>query len=253
MGLIGSLAGKAAGAIIKNVALETAVNTGLVDKTEKILEKQTEKIAGKIKPKKEGKDKFKEKQDKLISKNPDNCHFWLKEFQDSYVSHSKVHDTSEYIIYDQNMNELYHSKTIRQDKRQIIKLYSWGGKAEIEITQRKFAFRNPLAFEGQPSDYEVQVHGKKLGLVKSQRGYVNMEVCFNGWKMKGNVFGTDIIEDSNGKIVAEFTEMGNISKGVYTLIDFSNPSDYAVIIALALIRNVFIKGYRKKTQCSYNG
>jgi len=253
MGLIGNLAGKAAGAIIKNVAIETAVNTGLVDKTEKMLEKQTEIIASKIKPKKEGKDRFKEKQDKLMSKNPDNCHFWFKEFQDSYVSHSRVHDTSVYKIYDQNMIELYHTEAIRHDKRQIIKLYSWGGKPEIEITQRKIALRNPLAFEALSTDYEIQVHGKKLGVVKSQRGYGNLEVCFNGWKMKGNVFGTDIIEDTEGKIVAEFTEMGNISKGVYTLIDFSNPSDYAVIIALALIRNVFIKGYRKKAQYSYNG
>ena len=93
-------------------------------------------------------------------------------------------------IYDENQALRFTVKGKRLSSKRQLEVYDSGGKHLGILKEKLFAFRGLLSLEASPIDFTVELHGKKLGKIKSKGGIVNrkFKIGFNGWQIKGNVF-----------------------------------------------------------------
>ena len=174
--------------------------------------------------------------EKLLSKNPDNCHLimtkkrvdkggWDTDFR------------SVFHIADMNDKIKYQAIGSNENFLQRIVLFDSDSNNVGEVIEQPFAIRNPLFKESNPADYTIKIGGQKVGEIKTTRGKffeinerVNLD--FVDWNVQRSVGGDITITDHEENTVGEITE-GHF--GGITGFDFSNPKDEVLMILIELV------------------
>ena len=211
-----------------------------------LLDKTAKSIAEKSKNKAEK--KFRSYRGKLLSKNPDNRHFWMKEDQQtSGLLFPK--EKSNYLFYDKSENLKYTAKGNDSNKLQYICLYDMNNHKVAEASEKRLALRNPFSLrkEAYPIDYDITIAGKNLGRLCSVAsfGTQKLKVKFNGWNIEHKPFGSNLITDHNGNTIAEISSKHFGFDTLYFL-DFQNSSDQTLIVLLAAITRAYIYSFSRK-------
>ncbi len=215
-----------------------------IDKTFDTIAEKTEKAVDWLDKRHEN--KLAALQRKLVSKNPGNGHLWFHESIEIYYTPG---ERSLYQFYDMDHQLMYTAKARRDGRIQKIKIRNAKGKHVAEIKEKLVALRHPLSFDDRPTDFEVTVGGKKLGLVQSKGVILDQHLFVKSkkWKIYQKMLGKSKIVDAGGKIIAEYTTTTPFNVGMLTFVDYRKSEDELLIVTFTLLMEAYTKSMTRKS------
>jgi len=207
MGLLGKIVEfAAAGTIVK--LLDTPIKA-----LEKASKKQEEKNAKRV--------------NKLFDKEPGTGILIINQHQLTW--------TDKFDVYDENKEIKYTVKGKFTSVKRHLYIYDANGKKLGMVKEKLLALRSPLSLESKPVDFILEIEGQRLGEVKSISSFGKQKyvVCFNSWRVEGNVLGWKY------KILDGSVEIADIRKKVLYygdtyVVTFPNIQNELVILMLVI-------------------
>lgn len=232
MGLIGNLAGKAAGAVAKKAAGAVAKKTGDIVETAVILK------AGEMIEKKGQK-----RHDELMSEEFGN--------RKLMILRDMKHAGGRFEIYDDEGNYVYVAIGDLLAPTPRMTFYSPDGRELGGFKKKVFSFRSPLdRTQGENFDYEIVLKGEELGVFrnktlgskfgplseyKGEAGFTTLcyEFDYNGWELRNKATNLQMyIVDQDGENIAKIDRNLWKAGGYYVMSHYSREDELLYLILL---------------------
>ena len=224
--------------ITETIKNETAddVAEKIIDKTEKLCKKAVEKI------KDNHEDRFKKSKEKMISKDPNHRHLYLKHKEDdngliTFAMGTRI------IFYDMKDNPMYSAWGKSSFGLFKVSLYDKNKKKIGQITEKRRKLLNRIIDidgENYAADYTLEIRGWEKGVISTkgtklfEKTRNRMRINFNGWVIERDIKGVTRIKTSRNEDIAVISPQ-RIGLTRYYFLDFPISSDQELIVLLALM------------------
>lgn len=216
MGLLSDVAVSIGKGVAKKVITPIAID-GAVSALDKFEKRQDKKAENKL--------------EKLYKKNPDHVYLLvtrpIKSIKETYN------------VYDINHNVRYTVKGELVSLKAHLHIKDANKKEVGFIKENLIALRNPikLVHEDNPKDFVVEVHGEKIGKIKTAPSYTRtrFEIGFNGWSAEGDIFKNNYTVYKGNEIAMRTTEEFTLGKDTYLIDIYDKKNELlGLIVAVTL-------------------
>ena len=214
---------------VVNRAINSAITSGIVLGAMDGITEGCEKLGDKLVQSQEKREERKIK--KFLNKDKDHCHFIATELRDSRKK--------AYCIYDDKQQIKYNVKSELVSLKPCLHLFNAETGKEIAVVREKlFAVRGLTSLEQSPKDFEIEIGGEKIGVIKTKGALCkkSFQISFRPWRIEGDIRGKNysIISDTDD-IIMKISKKSDNSNSTY-FVDIFHPKDQllGVVILLAL-------------------
>lgn len=177
-------------------------------------------------------------QEKMTSKNPDNCHVWMME--DSRQMKKSFLNSTEEVIYqfvNDDGNILYNAVYEKNKDENFITLYDAYDHEIAGIAQRITKQRNAFAVKSNEKSVDLEMFFKQeaMGTVTNNvwKGDRFLEWDIVKWGAKRKKFGGTLIVGADDSLIAEITSKP-INNTPLTFLDVENHDQETAVVLFAL-------------------